>query len=153
MDIERRWTTAAGYEAICAFVRNSHRCGYVLIPEWHPCHGVCYSEPNPALAEAWKEAQAGEIGKRGIISVLIAVGSNNEAPRADAVFNVHGSVTFSGDLPGLDGFWYGFDCAHCDDATSFSPHGIHRTEEYVVAECESLAAQLKEIAGVPAEVA
>lgn len=61
--------------------------------------------------------------------------------------DVHGGVTFSGH--GSEGYpasgtdwWFGFDCAHFGDATSYSRRGVFRSLEFVEAECESLASQI-----------
>lgn len=37
--IEREWQ-AHGLDCAVIFVRQSHRCGYVRIPEGHPFHGI-----------------------------------------------------------------------------------------------------------------
>jgi hypothetical protein len=66
-------------------------------------------------------------------------------PYAGDLFNVHGSITYSGDRDGV--FWYGFDCAHCDDLSPAYEHdfrsGTYRDLEYVKAECAALARQLQ----------
>jgi hypothetical protein len=75
----------------------------------------------------------------------------------DVHVHVHGGLTFSEpDIPcgGEDnGWWLGFDCAHCFDAPdpalpcsirsfiSHSPNAEIRTQEYVLAECHSLCEQ------------
>lgn len=113
--IEKEWTTNAGLEAACIMVRDSHRCGYVRVPDDHPLHGVDWSEAD--------------------------------FPEAD--LEVHGGVTFTGPHPLTDsGWWIGFDCAHAGDAfgsEGFRIEGVHRSLEYVIAECEKLARQIKEI--------
>lgn len=151
--IERDWTTKAGLRAVCMQVRESdHRCGYVEVPEGHPLFGLEYSDTSPAIKDAWKEALDGPIGKRGIISVLCAAKDDAVAdePRIDAVFDVHGSLTYSGS--GSDGYpvqsttwWFGFDCSHYGDQT-LHHDGEERTQEYVESECESLAEQLAAVA-------
>ena len=109
-----------------AIVHNNmgFRCGYVRVPEGHPLHGVSY----------------------------------DDGP--DDVISVHGGLTFS--EPDMDcgngkdgGWWFGFDCGHFNDAPDpglAHPHmpddiidswyGVVRTQEYVEAECRSLAEQL-----------
>lgn len=146
-ETERDWTTAAGFRAVVLMVSNgSHRCGYVAVPSGHPLHGISYSEPCAAL-----EPISGDtpIGKRGLIPLLCAANGDEGRMRSpENVFDVHGSLTFSGDgkkgypAAGEDEWWFGFDCAHCDDKTAYSD-GVERTLEYVAAECESLAAQIK----------
>lgn len=69
---------------------------------------------------------------------------------AGMLFNVHGGITFSDNFD-TGGYWYGFDCSHCDDLSpsydSFAAHREYRDVEYVKAECASLAKQLKQVAG------
>ena len=113
---EKQWTTAAGYEAEVIATPMGHRCGYVTVPEEHPCAGKDYD---------------------------------------DVGVNVHGGLTFS------NGAKFGFDCAHWDDAKDpelmneeyrkiherwprIGETGTVKTLEFCVAECEKLAAQLKE---------
>jgi hypothetical protein len=62
--------------------------------------------------------------------------------------SVHGGLTFAG--PGLEPMqkdtWYlGFDCAHCNDWSSFDPQGHRWTVWEVRQECERLIAQLKDL--------
>ena len=99
----------------------------------------------------------------------------DERIRIEAYFSCHGGITFAdgGENSNYpiesDLWWFGFDCAHCDDAKElelayerfpnyrerlamqiecedrFRIDGtIVRTEEYVAEECKKLAEQLKE---------
>ena len=116
--IEKQWTTAAGYVAEVWATPMGHRCGYVTVPDDHPCAGKDYNE--------------------------LAV-------------EVHGGLTYG------NGAQFGFDCAHWDDVKDpelmseeyrkiyanwprLGETGTVKTLEFCVAECESLAAQLKELA-------
>ena len=147
---ERDWTTKSELRAVCLYVNDSNRCGYVEVPAGHPLHGVQYGEPTEAIAF---DEEKIEVGKKGPILVLTAglraeLGQNlRRSP--DVAFDVHGGLTYSGGGNGYpangDGWWFGFDCGHAGDATSYSPHGVFRTEEYVVSECESLAKQIVEM--------
>lgn len=129
-------------------------CGYVRIPEGHPLYGVEYSAPVPeSLAKAAQETLLNSrIGKRGIVSLLTA---NLEAPRVEMLFDVHGSLTFSGELRGFPGsHWYGFDCAHYHDLQPAflergyaEPDQAYRDIAYVRRECRSLAEQLGRVGG------
>lgn len=111
-------------------------CGYVRIPEGHPLHGVSYNEPLPAaLQEKGKEVLEGPIGKRGPIDVFCMAGRGSL--HAGDLFDVHGSVTYSGEREGA-GFWYGFDLGHLDDHET----GIDEDAEYAKTECARLATQL-----------
>ena len=116
--IEKQWTTAAGYQAEVVATPMGHRCGYVTVPEGHPCAGKDYDELD---------------------------------------VDVHGGLTYA------DGHQFGFDCAHLYDAKDpalmsdryrniyerwprLEEGGTVKTLEFCVAECEKLAAQLKELA-------
>jgi hypothetical protein len=117
--IEKQWTTAAEYKAEVLASPMGHRCGYVTVPDDHPCIGKNYSDLN---------------------------------------VNVHGGLTYKNNAT------FGFDCAHLYDAKDHElmseeyrkvyemwpslrePEGTVKTLEFCVAECEKLAAQLKELA-------
>lgn len=118
--VEKDWITGAGLRAVCIIgldgERKRHRCGYVAVPADHPAYNKGYD---------------------------------------DVAADVHGGLTYAGgndkypvEDPGL--WWLGFDCAHYGDVEiepdprfHFGREGIVRSLEYVQAECESLAAQLK----------
>lgn len=117
-EIEKVWTTKAGFRAVCLFadaMRNGHRCGYVGIPKGHQLHGIHYNSE--------------------VLSQL----------------SVHGGLTYSdGDddypVAASDVWWLGFDCAHSFD----DPRNGGRSEEFVVAECESVAEQIALLTPGPA---
>lgn len=154
--------TIDGLRRVVIFTSMGHRCGYVGVGEGHPLFGISYNEGLPKeLTEKWEKAKEGPIGKRGAIDLLCLDPDN---PRTGILFDVHGGITYSGS--GKDGYpvederWYfGFDCAHCDDEKDFAaaeeygidisfllrfePHGgIVRSKQYVIDECNSLANQL-----------
>lgn len=54
-------------------------------------------------------------------------------------FDVHGGLTFSGEIDGIDGYLLGFDCAHFED----NPY--EQDEEYTLAECKRLVDQIIEV--------
>lgn len=120
------------------------RCGYVMVPTAHPLYGVGYSERAdrlPAFDDEWDHDRC-----------------------VQDLVRAHGGLTFSNEVPtsGLvSGWWFGFDCGHCDDGydvSIMSPErqareargegfgrfhpGPPRTREYVEAECRELARQL-----------
>lgn len=140
---------------IIRYGRSGHLCGYVRVPEGHPLHGKGYSDVVPdSLRDSAQAALQSPLGKRGIITAFFC---EPDAPRIDILFDVHGSLTFSGELDGLDGHWFGFDCAHAGDLQPDSPYSfdydaVYRDIEYVRAECRSLAEQLAALAAtVPQE--
>jgi len=105
-------------------------CGYVGVSKEHPWHGKSYSEKvKPSPEEA--------------LSISLCM-------------RVHGGLTYSADHEPFgepDGrWWFGFDCAHAGDlvpdlAREWRAEGaVYRTQEYVAAEVQSLAAQLANVA-------
>ena len=69
---------------------------------------------------------------------------------------VHGGITFSEFIhkKNNDIWYFGFDCAHCDDWSLLLGHtkmllvdenAIYRDKEYVIGECKKLAEQLKNL--------
>jgi hypothetical protein len=160
-EVEKDWTTQAGLRAVVIMVDMGHRCGYVGITKEHPLHGVSYNERTPVLQPLSGET---EIGKRGVMTAFIAAGrglENTNSP--EMVFDVHGSLTFSGTGKGeypvkSDLWWFGYDCGHAGDAPAPGSrmaeyrsgwNEVHRTLEYCISECESLA---KQLAGVKHDV-
>jgi len=136
----------------CRIIRHSRSgnlCGYVRAPEAHPLYGKGYSDVVPeSLRDSVQAALQSPLGKRGILSALVY---EPEAPRIDILFDVHGSLTFSGELHGAEGHWFGFGCAHAGDLQpgyeySFGDDCEYRDIEYVRAECRSLAEQLAAVA-------
>jgi hypothetical protein len=140
--IERIWFTTSGYRAIVIFNDTGHRCGYVEIPRSHPCYEKEYSD----------------------IDVNVHGGLTFSAYSKEMPY----------DIP--EGFWVlGFDCIHSNDAIDLESYerysdmgyipkiqedishifdmifsdGAVRTLGFVVAECESLATQLKEMDLLP----
>lgn len=59
--------------------------------------------------------------------------------------DVHGGLTFSGELDEIDGFLLGFDCNHFGDSPEVED------EEYTLSECKRLVDQLIEIGRVEKE--
>lgn len=61
---------------------------------------------------------------------------------------VHGGLTFNGLHDQCEGYVVGFDCAHCNDQTKYWKHGTFKDINFVINECEQLAAQLVDIGQV-----
>lgn len=153
--IERDWITAAGLQAVAYLLPGRHRTGYVRVPPGHPLHGVHYSQ-ECAVLRGWSAATT-TLGKRSPI-ILLTAGVDATADDGirrspDVVFDVHGCLTFSDKAywtEDEDGWWFGFDCSHSGDGSLDSTvasfcHGPVRSQEYVEAECESLAQQIAEL--------
>lgn len=159
--VERDWTTQAGFRAVVTMGDMGYRCGYVGLPKGHPLYGMEYSEPSPALTVPSDDEP---VGKRGAITLLCATPEHMTSP--EMVFDVHGSLTFSGNGCGQypvpsDLWWFGYDCGHAGDGRSLAylqemrerypdgpimwiDDGEFRSLEYCIEECESLAQQIAE---------
>lgn len=154
----------------CLIVRNKGGalCGYVGLPSSHSLHGVEYNDTHESIKLLWEKAKNESIGKRGIISLFCM---DENSPSLEVVFNVHGSLTFSGKCrkhenecegichkveEGEDDniWWFGFDCAHAGDISpAYETNRLYRVDgdtykniAYVTSEVESLAKQLASIA-------
>ena len=126
--IEKKWTTVAGLDAVCLIImsgdKQSHRCGYVRVPEYHKWHGADYTNYDDYYS--------------GIVAKI----------------DVHGGVTFAGKLNNLNGWWLGFDCNHQGDGHIDrslrwvgGERGTVGSLEYVEKHCEGMAAQVKRYGG------
>lgn len=138
------WNTDAGLRAVVIQVEGRHFCGYVAVGSKHPLYDVDYSGNHPCTEKLNETAREG-VGAKGSIPMLLAMMGSERS--LETVFDVHGSLTFSGpgsdDYPALsdeDVWWFGFDTAHAGD----DPNTHH--EGYVAQECERLATQLMEVA-------
>jgi hypothetical protein len=143
--------THAGLDWLCMVSDQGHRCGYVEIPEGHALHGLSYDAQAPGVA--WDDLREEPMGKRGIMAIFA---DTDAPPRLDVVFDVHGSLTFGGELRLAPGWWLGFDCAHDGDAPDpdhmseerrefearYATGGQVRSQAYVEAECRSLCEQI-----------
>lgn len=146
--VEKDWTTKAGFRAVVIHT-GRHRCGYVAVTKDHPLFGLNYNDTSSKVKTPSMEEP---IGKRGIMGLIT---SDKDNLRLDAIFNVHGSLTYSSHssnesypVPGDNLWWFGYDCAHCDDASDpnckdayVNEHGVFRSLAYCLTECESLAQQ------------
>jgi hypothetical protein len=161
--IEKDWITDAGFRAVVTMGDLGHRCGYVGLPSSHPLFGADYGDEIECLADL---PEGEPIGKRGIIPLLCAAAEGRIPRSPEMTFDVHGGLTYAGgkdDYPvNSDLWWFGYDCGHSGDKPSpeycqrmrkefpdkpymWRDHdGIHRSLDYCVAECESLARQIQE---------
>ena len=150
---------AHGLDWVVLALTTGHRCGYVRVPDDHPWFGKDSSDqvPGPAVL-ADRTVDGGVMG--GMLAVL-SDSVDEWLQRIAGRLEVHGGITYAGARPSDDsgeGWWFGFDCAHTNDAKDLSLiddpvlRGIYgrpsssgevvRTAEFAQTECESLAAQL-----------
>lgn len=145
----KTWITKSGLTAKALFVQNSHYCGYVGVPQGHVLYGRKYGEDIPELKPLFQKMldKSLDLEKTSILRVF-SYGLGDHKTSMDLVLSVHGGVTYADSDPLKEDkmWWIGFDCAHCDDKTSFNPNGVFRTLEYVMRECEDLAEQITSLA-------
>ena len=156
--VEKDWITKSGLRAAVVMTGFGHRCGYVAVPEQSPLFGVRYSQTTPAL-KANMDRTLEKMSPLQVLGASFAGEDNLNTP--EYVFEVHGGITFSGDGDGeypvhSNLWWFGYDCAHCDDAPAPGStmyqfdnlmgkgDRIHRTLQFCIDECESLAQQIVE---------
>jgi len=140
---------------VVIFQPTGYRCGYVGIEKTHSLYEKDYNKD---------------------CKVILSI-SDLEYSSPESYFDVHGGITYSGG--GINSkypvesnlWWFGFDCAHCDDAFDYETAlkyglisythylylkqidgiyhtntlGILRTKEYVEYQCKELAKQLAKI--------
>jgi hypothetical protein len=158
--IEKDWTTEAGLRAVVLMTDLGHRCGYVGIGTDHPLFAVHYSEQHPSL-KLNPERSTEKMSPMQLLLGACKGVENLNTP--EYVFEVHGGITYSaygdGQYPVESNlWWFGYDCGHAGDLpapdselgriyakSDMERDGVHRTLEYCVAECESLALQLTKV--------
>jgi hypothetical protein len=153
-------SVCSGLRCVVVFSNMGHRCGYVGVGKDHPLYECDYSDKIPqSFVAKWEKIKEGPIGKRGILALIASGG--DDVPRLDCFFDVHGGLTFSGNGKGKypvesdETWWFGFDCAHCDDSPDYDSAakygiettyhrtgGVPRSLDYVWGECQGLAEQL-----------
>lgn len=150
--IEKSWITKTGLKAVCIWNNNcGHRCGYVAVTNEHPLFGKNYDENCDCLKNIAKKVEQESMGKRGIVPIFLAICKGEISPTPELIFDVHGGITYSGGdgkypIQEQNLWWFGFDCGHNGDASTYSPNiGVLRSQEYVMNECENLAQQLNEL--------
>lgn len=159
-----------GLRCVVTFGDLGHRCGYVGIPKTHILYGKKYDEYLEIKKEDIKDREVS-----GISPLLRAIIDDDYRIRVETYFNCHGGITYSGGGEKStypvesDLWWFGFDCAHCDDgkdldlAIEYFPEISERilkikqvedmfpiyedhlwSEQEVEEECKLLAEQLNE---------
>jgi hypothetical protein len=153
---------------VCCVVHLTHwgsRAGYCRVPEGHPWHGLHHTDAGPVLLHEFDGEILSEeaLDDFGAIPLMVAAmtGSVDEFACTPAgQIRVHGGVTYAGPLRFVvgapRGWWFGFDCAHADDAPEPDhPHtqllrdggllvecGTVRTLEFVQFECKRMATSI-----------
>lgn len=127
-------------------------CGYVGVPKSHPWFGKTYRDTVKPTKDMLGPRDPLDHGVLDVFCVALSGVNPEEKLEIGLALRVHGGITWSEDHKPCqkpDGFWwFGFDCAHAGDlcpsmAERYPPStDVYRDQQYVVAECQSLAAQL-----------
>lgn len=159
-NVEVDFITEAGLRAVVITTDLGHRCGYVAVTDKHPLHGMAYSDKIQGI-----DADALPVGKQGAIPLIIQALGDTPGVGIDVLFDVHGSITYTGggQYPVENDenlWWFGFDAAHAGDARDPAlmdekqrqlyerlgilgdADGDVRSCDYMMNECERLARQL-----------
>lgn len=128
-----------------------HHCGYVAVPIDHPWYGKSYDEAVVVPEAVLNRPMLGE--NVGYINLFCAALSADDIERGmmriDLAIDVHGGLTFSDKDNARDLWWFGFDCAHCDDGRNAQDPNW-RDRAYTEVQVRRLADQLAALAKVPA---
>lgn len=159
------------YRCVTTFTDMGHRCGYVGVPEGHPLYGKqINSQLKVTLTELCNDEEMGQVGKRGVWTLLGLPDNEDDQVNIGSYFSVHGGITYadggknSHHPIGSDYWWLGFDCGHYGDCPDYDlleklwgdniivRHRIQdrdiyeeyevRTLEYVQQECRNLVDQI-----------
>lgn len=133
-------------------------CGYVGIGQDHPWFGLSHNtliKPTRAMLD---NRTFDDTGVFDLFMASISGKNPHEELEIAMALRVHGGITYSADHivePEVPAgfFWYGFDCGHAGDympamARRFPglmDGAVYRDQQFVVSECQSLAAQLVKI--------
>lgn len=119
--------------------------GYVQLPDSHPWHGKAYGE-SVVYRDGALEREDHDINPIALFCGAHKIDTEAKTAPIDLLVDVHGGLTFSGSLMNRDGFWFGFDCAHCNDLSPAYGESVfggeYRDIEYVKAQVIKLADQL-----------
>jgi hypothetical protein len=171
-DDEERLVTFESDGLPCVMIRHDVWCGYVGVGQDHPWFGLPYNALVKPTPDMIKNRHPNDYGPVDLLSHVLSGKDPTEEIQISMALRVHGGVTWTDDhVPNNkpDGYWYfGFDCGHAGDysplianglreaANFMSPEmiekyrkliskGVWRDRQYVVSECQFLAAQLVKV--------
>jgi len=154
-----------GLKCVVVMTTMGHRCGYVGLSKEYVLYGKDYSDRIGKFSDI-KNKSTEKMNPINIISLAFEDLNDDSSVRIDCYVDVHGGITYSGGGEKStypiesDLWWFGYDCAHCDDAKDLSAieneevkkiemmyptRGIIRTLDYCIDECKCLAEQLNKL--------
>ena len=89
-----------------------HLCGYVCVPEDHILHG-CDRKTRIEMLRKDVELHD-DYGPMEVFIEAMSDEGNGTVPLTLAL-KVHGNLTWAGEIPEQEGWWFGFDCGHHSD--------------------------------------
>lgn len=135
MEIIKEWTTEVGHVARIIKQSMGHLCGYVGIPKDHKLFEKSYHDEIDYTLPMDEP-----VSSRGVIPLLLraTLPPKEGKESLEMIFDVHGSLTFSGKFENSELWWLGYDCAHCDDTPEVC------NLEFCISQCESLSKQIRD---------
>lgn len=109
-----------GLDCVVVMQSAGHRCGYVGLQRDHPLYGKDYTNYLDITKDEIADKEI-----RGTFALLGAILDKDKRVKIEAYFDVHGGITYADGGRGStypiesDRWWFGFDCAHFDDAPDF----------------------------------
>lgn len=144
---------ATGLDCLMHRGPSGHWCGYVGVAAGHPFHGKGYDE---AIGECTEECTADwHIGHSPNYAVEVHGGLTFADACADTKDESRGICHVAAEGRPAHVWWFGFDCAHCDDdgprtqrdeRYGYGRNGVYRDLAYVKSEVDRLAAQIAKAA-------
>lgn len=123
---------------------SRHRCGYVSVPKDHPFYGKNYRHEIPFDV---KNAKVNPSDPIGTLCAAFKATEDDSKMEISYAASVHGGITYADGgegypLKNVEGWWFGFDAAHCDDKDAGG-----KPLAFMIAECEKLRDFLKRYSG------
>lgn len=113
-------------------------CGYVDVPESHPCYGKDTDDQIPDTPPLDLEGEELSVLQEdfGVITVFCMAMKGGPQPVPEQLVRVHGGLTWAGRRSDDKSWCFGFDCGHAGDEDR------DWNQETVTAETNRLAEQL-----------
>lgn len=135
-------------ERDCYMQRNSFGawCGYAEVPAGSPLFGLSYSDKVKVPLDP--NVQLQEIGHINAFMNAIGPKDEDDINPLTLLVRCHGGLTFAGPCywrKPEDGWAFGFDCSHVDDAAPGRPRfggEVERTADFVISTIHQMVEDL-----------
>jgi hypothetical protein len=119
--IEKEWEYK-GLKCVIIAMDVGHRCGYVKVPQNNRFYKISYGDVVPDT----KVNLDRPMGESFTAAINVVCGNKDGLEEftctLDGILDIHGGLTYSREYlrDCEEGWWLGFDCAHCDDGKDLS---------------------------------